>query len=216
MKTNHPFTVGLAFALSSIVLTLLSCTSGSVTEALDQTPTSTLNLETFESNTNYLADCKNITSKKVDAQVGYRSIYPGRTPKEEVEGILGKPLRVNETSWEYDDAAIILDDSLVRQVFASPDKNTILKDMIQEYGCPDIIYALDIHEEHQGIYSRLLFIYAGIGLDFTVDKYPAELHESVTNTSYFVPGTLEYYSQEIYPLDVPNTSKLVSWSEAIR
>ena len=218
MKTaiNRIFLYAALFVLA---LLIASCQSNIPAETPRPVPTVTISIETLRASPNYMAGCEKINLNSTKMQAGYKDIYPGYTTKDEVEDLLGKPIRTNEinsTTWEYDNLAVTFDGLIVNELFVAGDSVTGLKDMILKYGCPDAIYALDINEEHRGEYSRLLFIYPGIGFDFTVDIIPADLNGRINDMSYFKPGTLAYYSDLIHTLDITDTSKLMTWDEAVQ
>jgi hypothetical protein len=179
--------------------------------------TSTISIETLSADPNYMSGCKEINPNSVSRQASYKGIYPGQTTLDEVRNVLGKPLRtydLTDISWEYDNLAVVFDESIVIGLYVDGD-NATLKDLILRYGCPDAIYAVDIYEHPSGAFSRLLFLYPDIGFDFAIDNIPAKLNDTIYQMDYFLPGTLEDYKKRSFSLTIANASKPMTWDEAV-
>ncbi len=212
--------VFLVLFVVSLILLISSCRPGAPAEpTITPVPTSTKNIATLIADPSYMDECKQIYPNSSTEQVGYKEVYPGRTDKSMAEDLLGKPLKVyeiNETTWEYADLDVVLDDSLVKAIFVAGDGVTTLEDMISQFGCPDVVYALDVNEEPQAEYSQVTFLYYRIGLIFTIDHIPAKLNDTITKLTYFEPGTLEDFTDQFRAFAVPDKAKPIPWAEALR
>jgi hypothetical protein len=177
-----------------------------------------VSIETLRADPGYMAGCKEFNPISMNEQAGYQGIYPFITTQEEVSNILGTPLRINEfneISWEYGKLDVVFDKKIVSELYVVGDDVTTLKDLIVQYGCPDVIYALDINEHPFGEYSRLLFLYPSIGFDFTIDHIPAKMNDIVYDMRYFKPGALDDYKNMFFTLSVPNASKPMTWDRSV-
>lgn len=219
MKTKT-YRTSLKFLLTFALL-MTACTANVPTETTIPLPTSTMDIVVLRSRPDYMAGCLELNSNVYGTQANYRGIYAGLTRDSDVLALVGEPLKINnlvDRSWEFEKFSVIFDKTVVTQVLADDDgkiQNGNLADMIGEYGCPEIIYAVDINEHPFGEYSRLLFTYPKIGFDFTIDNIPAKLSDRISATSYYVPTTFEAYTER-FALMIPNASKPLIWADAVK
>lgn len=179
-------------------------------------------LATMIANPEYIRECKETFPAAGKGQVYFLKISPGLTTKEEVERELGAPLKrsIQEVEWQYNayniyftgnivDVVLVYDSNLMKAAFAK---------FLEDYGCPDLVYAFDKSEDHpSGHYTMTRFIYLKAGVEFAFQNYPIRLTDDPINIEYFKPQSLEEYlvhsGYDNYSLDA---AKTVSWGDAVR
>lgn len=171
----------------------------------------------------YLQECKQINPNKIQEQVSYHNIYPGKTKVDEVVALLGNPNKKTELSeseeWEYDEVSIYVSRNIVKDIYfrsIKPIPKSILQ-LVSEYGCPDIVFADDTQIEPTGDYDSTIFVYFENGFNFSFNHFPVESHEIPDDIHFFKPLSREESLLQIRH-DDPNEKdgKPVFWSEAVK
>lgn len=178
-------------------------------------------VKTAVSNPNYLRECKDLNPVDSEEQISYRNIWPGKTKASELELILGSPDEKytfsGTTDWVYDDISLSIEGDIVTEVLISVDTGTdlTLMEIILEYGCPNIIFAVNTTEDQFG-YTDTRFVYHNIGAEFSFRRYPASLNDTPSHVKYFRPMNLEEYleTNEWTALDT-YLGKPIEWNDAI-
>jgi hypothetical protein len=207
--------------LLALMLFITSCTTKTLTEAPILVLTPTTDIAALRSSPDYMRGCLMLNPQVHSSQANYRGIYPGRTTASEVRQRVGEPLKANdfsELSWEYDRFTILFKEEVVTQIFADDDGERLtsnLRDVINTYGCPEVIYGVDINEDPGGEYSRTLFVYLNLGVQFMFDKLPVKLTDTVDRVDYFEPSTLSNYHNIFTYLSIPNKSRPLKWNGAV-
>ena len=228
MRASKAFYLLLVVSLTTIILIACSSIKGEEATPFDLLSTSTVSpsmmAATLVSNTNYMQECKRINPEIRQGQIDYLNIYPGQTRVEDIEAMIGKPIKRNDPSandreWHYDNFNVYIKrgndvvDSIL--VFGDTQFMVSLEYLVKEYGCPDLIYAIDKSEDYpSGAYSFTEFIYFRNGVEFAFDSFPVHLSDLPVFIDFFVPQFLEEYS---YNYIYPNyeVGKPVTWDEAV-
>lgn len=173
-------------------------------------------------NPDYMNGCGELGSLAVGNQQGYLNIFPGKSNKLEVEGILGKPERISSFSdyeeWRYDEVNVRFTSGELSSIFVhSLGKRATLSELVNLHGCPDIIFAMDVSEHPEGNYFVLSFVYHNIGVSFFYNSLFVTLDSKYVESIYFKPSSLEEFIIEREgSYSYPNRAKPITWEEAVR
>ena len=184
-------------------------------------------VQTVVANESYLHECRAINPEKAVEQVSYMGVTPGKTKDSELETILGTPDQKVTSStaidWIYGDTGVFIEKGIVKRIIISyvfipaeeASSEFRLDQLIRNYGCPDILFAVNATEDQVG-YTNTRFIYPTIGIEIDYAAFPASSTELPSNVVYFQPTNVqEYLGQFAAPFFVSNTSKLIEWDEAV-
>lgn len=200
----------------------LSPKNNLVTPTIETAIPTVIGAKTMVSRPTYMDPCLSEYSR-FSQPVGYKDIFPGQTTSSGVENILGSPEKKIETSqeigWVYDfDLAVYFDlNKIVNTIYLGKDAQTSVPfiDILSDYGCPNIIYAIDGDQHPSGVYNTLLFIYHDIGMDVMFFKIPIQVSDKPDQISFFSPVTLGDYLADLEFLEYPGKAKPVDWDEAV-
>ncbi|HSH02917.1 MAG TPA: hypothetical protein VLL52_10395 [Anaerolineae bacterium] len=146
---------------------------------------------------------------KMDEQAGYKNVLPGITDSDELRDKMGEPdiiitseeangytaefgetvdydnwIMVNgETVWVQDDIVI----------FIAVTQNQQLADIVERYGCPQAMYAIELGEHATDAYNTTIILYPSLGLRVDIKGTPPVLSSTDYITYYFEPVSLEEY-----------------------
>lgn len=179
---------------------------------------------TFVSNPEYMKECKMINPDNHKGQISYLGIYPGQSTSEDVLKHLDRPTETNyfsnDEEWVYKGFNINIEEDVVESidVYGDPQLVVSLKELIIQYGCPDLILAVDDSiEQPNGSYSLAHFIYIGNGIDFIISGFPVSLTDVPYSVGFFIPQSLEdYLNRSDYINFGPKVENVVSWREAVK
>lgn len=177
---------------------------------------------TSVSNPKYLSKCKNLNPVDSEKQISYQNIWPGKTRESDLELILGSPDEKytfsGTTDWVYDNVSFSIEGDMVTEVLISVETETdlTLMEIILEYGCPNIIFAVNTTEDQAG-YTDTRFVYHNIGAEFSFRNYPTSLNNTPSHIKYFQPMNLEEYleTNEWTALDT-YLGKPIEWNDAVK
>jgi hypothetical protein len=137
----------------------------------------------------YLQDCRLQYPTKNDRQVDFRNVYPGITTVPDMLEKFGQPnkssgdddqgyqyIYINkERGYSYD---FFTKDHIIKGVSVDdPEIVVPLKDILNKYGCPDLIVAESGEDDTIGapiIFNGVSFTYLNAGLLIRFDGYPIE------------------------------------------
>jgi hypothetical protein len=219
-----------------IVFLLTSCISQQVavekqiptpTDRAESTPA--ISVYDYVSSSNYKKECLEINPATVRAQAGYLGMYPGITRASDMKVALGEPIRIingiRETTWYYHNkpknliSVSITDNIVTRITDVNYDlTNPSLKEIVQEYGCPDIIQVVDRSEHSAGNYDAITLSYPQIGVEFWFEfNNKVHLTSAPSEIRYIKPMALREYIQWYSPFLSINSPmmKPVFWEEVI-
>ena len=95
-------------------------------------------------------------------------------------------------------------------------ETTPLAPVFRQYGCPDVVFAVDLSEHKSGQYSATFLVYLQRGVEFTIRQFPVDLSNEIIATQYFSPGSLEDFLYENPSLQSEIVAKQVSLEEAFK
>lgn len=191
----------------------------------------TISVYEYISDPNSKKECLKINSSTITSQANFNEIYPGTTSAIDVKNLLGEPSQItdggNETGWYYDNNpqeffSIIIVGNIVNRINIDNFNLThpTLKEIVENFGCPDVITLVDTSEHSSGNYNRAVFRYPEIGIEFWFE-YGDENKVALTNVPneirYIVPIKLVEYlksSEPFLAIDSPFI-KPVYWNEVV-
>jgi len=220
-KTNY------LFLHSSILFFLLfGCTP--TTQAVRPTPEPTPTIVYIEdvfkllTTSEYLKECKSIYSKHPTNQISYKGILPEKSTKQDVENFLGPPLDIKEgliETWEYnDELGIVFEDSFVKSIWIHNDTDVLLplEQIVESYGCPDIVIAYDLNEHPSGNAGMTSFVYHNIGLEINYYSFPVNIDQKPDQIIFEKKETLSEYLERMKDvLEIPNKTIFPSWYKTV-
>lgn len=187
--------------------------------------TQTVSIHEFISNRESLAVCLELNPQESTQQAHYNNIYPGKTSGDDLLSLLGEPTNKlsygSEANWLYDKSpvSIVVINDLVDQIYVdnyeSPALN--LKQIVEEYGCPKLIYVTDRSEHSSGKYDSTVFVYTEIGVEFWFDGTSISLSSTSRESRYSKPISLADYTQlykDFLYIDSP-ISEPVYWDDVV-
>jgi len=211
--------------ITYLVFSLFIFTSCAVNPDLQSPSISILD---FVSNPEYNKDCKKIKSSSYPDPIDFLGISPGETTEDGVISALGEPSEVSksgeETNWFYDNrkdvffSIIFVNKTATRIDLVNTSKyQPTLLSIVEKYGCPSIIQALDTSEEPNGMYTRFLFSYPENGVEFWFEFGDINLASVPKEIKYFKPKTLSDYIKywgDSFFVDSP-VMKPIDWSAVV-
>ena len=165
------------------------------------------------SDKDYLKNCRSQYPLVSNQQIGFRDVYPGKTTSEEVLENLGQP---NERStvgeyqdWLYSDDNltfsyhILIKENIVDSAIVETDMAILLplKDILTEYGCPDLIIATELDPSSVAetpSYNTTFFIYHTSGIQIRFEGFPASPSSLASIVSYVKPLALRDFLEDDY------------------
>jgi hypothetical protein len=173
-------------------------------------------------------DCPGTNPSTILSQISYRDVYPGITSANDARDVLGEPTDIiedgAETNWLYDNypvdivSVIIINNIVDRIGIDTYDiSNSSLREIVEEYGCPSLIYITDRSEHSAGNYDVATFSYPDIGVEFWFDGIKLTQSSVPSEIRYFEPISVVDYVQlykEILYIDSP-MSEPVYWHEVV-
>jgi hypothetical protein len=172
----------------------------------------------------YMKDCKTISAPRLRDQQDYLEIFPGQSTDEDVKTRLGNPREQNHfektEEWVYGGFNIYIEDGVVSSIEAYEDAQIMvnLSQLNLEYGCPDLILAIDTSiDRPTGNYDLTKFIYLNNGIEFVFLDFPVSLADNPTSVVFFMPQSAESYLEQSHleNLSLEN-GKPVWWGEAVK
>lgn len=235
MKFPNPhFTI---IALISVVISFYvsSCASSNNSSsnnqpAVMQSPVSTLTVQDVESiinSENYLKECRLKYPIVNSQQIGFLEVYPGITTKDELIAQLGQPNKFSKTDqveeYLYFDASksyayhFYVTKNVVSDISIGSDIRQLdsLKNILEKYGCPDLVIAELLSDDPFAIpseYNTTYFQYLKAGLWIRFEGYPINYSDMPTVISFEKPLSLISFLELRFN---PQASKVVPFSEAI-
>jgi hypothetical protein len=160
--------------------------------------------------------CEQINILNLNAQVGFREIFPGKTLPATVQEILGPPRETSTyedlVQWIYDDVTVSFKFEKVVSVSVHNKSRTLIPliEIIQQYGCPEAVYAFSGNEDFfSQKYSTAMLIYAKIGLTVYTD-FPTSLDKAPNGIDYYISEPLDQY------IRMPGIQKeRIEWNDLI-
>ena len=220
----------------AMLLGLTACEQSLAPAGVTPTPTSppvlTIEaLQTVVASPSYLVGCKSSSDTLLTEQVSYNGVIPGQSTYDDVTNLLGKPDRKAQLddTWVYDDGVSILftqkaNDHVVAEIGVySVDNGTALDQMsapllniVEKYGCPEILYAYDpAIDNRSGQYDITVFAYPTLGIEFQIPHYPVSLNAKPDEISIFASKSVsDYLSERQWILD-PDTAVVPLWDQAV-
>ena len=180
---------------------------------------------TTSGTTNLSSPCSTSVTTNPPSQVSYHGVYPGMTTVTTLEDILGVPIDVHSyepglEEWifqlqeEKGVFPIRIRDGMVTSIVV-PD-NMSLASVFRQYGCPDVIFAVDLSEHKSGQYSATFLVYLQLGIAFTIRQFPVDSFDESITTHYFSPGSLEDFLHENPSLQSEIVAKQVPLEEGLK
>lgn len=216
------FVFGLTLFLFTSCKPILAGSNGQVFQATTHnisSPTSIIETtDPFQENDN---ECETINPSRMEKQIDYLGIFPGKTSSQDVKLLLGSPKETGTLIgeiWYYNEFSITFENSITNSIYVEGDGELLvsLEEVIKRYGCPSIIFTVDRGQEPIGDYSILEFIYPEIGIEFLFYGYPINLTDKPVSAEFFLPLSFyDYLIESGKTLYHPIAGKIVSWSEAI-
>ena len=186
------------------------------------------------SDIDYLEDCRNQYPSVSHQQIGFRDIYPGKTTSDQIFERLGQP-RLHDVTidgyeeWRYYDDnlsfaySIHTKEDIVDFVTVEVDRETLLplKDILNNYGCPDLIIASELDPPpfaETPNYNKTFFIYHTAGIEIRFEGYPVSYSDSAFIVNLIKPLSLRDYLEKKYEqvLLVNDFSSPVQLEEAVK
>jgi hypothetical protein len=172
--------------------------------------------------------CSSPSPNDSHVQIGYRNIYPGQTTAETLEDLFGSPIRVinydpgkQEWLYEYEleegigTFPIRVEDGVV--VSISLQEKIPLGTILEQYGCPDVVFAVDMSEHNSGQYSGTSLIYLELGVMFIVEQFPLQIFDvESSRTHYFKPGSLDDFLLYHPSFQYENVAKQIYFGDALK
>lgn len=191
---------------------------GSATE----TVSNVLLAQTLVANTNYLEPCKKLNPIKSTEQIPYRNILPGKTKGSEIESILGTPDKRSVFGDEINlvygsNVGVFVQDGIVTSILVSleDESGLTLEEVIIQYGCPDLILAVNTTVDQVG-YNDIRLIYNTLGLAVSFPGYPATLSEHADAIWYFPTMTVQEYFEKNGWAQMRSSAQPVEWNDAVK
>lgn len=208
-------------ATSTVIETLVSATP-----MLTNTPilSPAILARTLVADSEYMRDCKAINSSHQEGQLDYHRVLPGKSTNEDVLNLMNKPTENNyfhETiEMVYRGFNVYIENDVVDSIYVYEDPHLLvsLERLILEYGCPDLIYAIDSSiDQPGGNYSVTELIYLNNGIEFLFSSFPVSLTETPYMIDFFKPQPLEkYLIRSNFINEGIENSKPMLWDEAVR
>ena len=155
-------------------------------------------------------------------QLGYRGIYPGQTMDQVLEAF-GMPMDKTKIMgmdiWSYDKVGIHFIDDKIKIMYVEGDEALLVSvnGIVQNYGCPNLIYINDSKEEPTGDYDVTTFVYYDLGVEFLFYKYPLSTTDIPSSATFFVITTLKNYMESSgWAENHPDAGRLVPWAETVK
>lgn len=186
------------------------------------------------SDADYLQDCRSQYPPLSREQIGFRDIYPGKTTSAQILERLGNP-RSHEVTvdgyeeWRYYDDNLTFAYSIHTKkdvtdfVTVEVDRETLLplKDILNKYGCPDLIIATELDSSpvaEKPNYNKTFFIYYTAGIEIRFEGYPVSYSDSASIVNFISPLPLKKYLEYKYEqgLLVDDFSSPVYLEEAVK
>lgn len=153
------------------------------------------------------AACSELFPAKLTGQVDYRGVLAGSTTTDELEGLLGTPTEIynyepGNQEWIYvesdiDGATVSIQDGVVVAIGVGPENGlATLREILELYGCPEVVFAVDLGEEKSGIYSGTELLYLENGLRFIFYRLPLALTDNLGLGVYEAPKSVEQFLYE--------------------
>jgi hypothetical protein len=185
----------------------------------------TIPLETLITGPNYMSGCLAINPVRYTKQEGYLNIMPGVTLSDDLERLVGTPDVKRTDAQRFDNLSMMIRidpaTHIVIEIRIDQHANfPSLMEIIQKYGCPDVIYAINNSMDGpRGIFGATDFVYfKQVGISFRFWRYPVRFEDKPRGIDYFLPGIKAL--EDVYALKPPTyadpVSHLpVSWDAAI-
>jgi hypothetical protein len=154
-----------------------------------------------------------------EEQIGFQSIYPGRTMVQQGLDVLGEPQEKVEydgyTEWIYNGFIVYTSSNLVESVSVNSNYQSMgmLSELVEQYGCPESIYtyiaAEDNEKLYQDQYTTAMLIYSNYGVT---------IFTSLPTTLDSVPTGIEYYppiSSHDYLRKIRFVKEEISWQDLL-
>jgi len=204
------------------ITTLWSCINTSQQPIQNLTPSpipTIISVETVVADSDYLSGCRTKYPNSVKNQIDFKGIYPGVSTKEDLTRILGKPTKIiqvipSEIEWLYDTDAFFLEKDLVVAIYT--DGQVTLKDYLDLYGCPEIIFATDLNQHPAGNYKNLLFVYPQAGFTIAFNEITIQLTDIPIQVAYYTSGTLNDFLSQNEFLLYAIIAKPIFWHEVFK
>jgi hypothetical protein len=161
-------------------------------------------------------------------QVGFGGVFPGVSTYADVTNLLGEPNEkgyggTQRTQWRYDGVSVLFDDGKgvveVIEVFRGEafDRMALpLRDLIEKYGCPEIIYAYDEGEEKSGHFSATSFAYPNLGIEYDFRGTPVSLDSRPEDIDLYASEAIsDYLLDRKQTLQDPEATVVLRWDEAV-
>lgn len=187
------------------------------------TPVNTTATQIFENvvyDSNYLNKCRTEYPPVYSQQVGFQGIYPAKTTLAEALEIFGKfseyrNFEDGREFYSYETFNFTVKNKIVEDIVTNPSRDTVLslRDILREYGCPDLIMASALATGmSELVYNYTAFVYSNVGLRIGFYNYPVTFSESAVEAIYLQPVSPKAY---LKIMSIDTESKLVSFDEAI-
>lgn len=220
-KTNYLF-----LHTSFLFFLLFGCipTTQAVTSTSETTPTTLYVEDIFKllTTTEYLKECKSIYLNNLTNQVSYKGVLPEKSTKQDVENLLGPPLNTKEgliETWEYnDELGIVFEDTFVKSIWIHNDVDVMLplEQIVENYGCPNIVIAYDLSEHPTGNAGMTSFVYHNIGLEVNYYSFPVNIDQKPDQIIFEKKETLSEYLERMKDvLEISGKAMFTSWDQTI-
>jgi hypothetical protein len=171
---------------------------------------------------NYLVECRNNYRDANNVQKCYMNICPGVTSKNELDNLFLKPININgfknATYYIYDKYTILMIDEIVENINIINDEAYIRKfsELLEDYGCPNLILAEDPDEEPAGNYQIVDIIYTLSGFSLKFAGYPISLESIPEQITLFQAVDLKRYLDSSPYLNDIDFARISDWDDAIK
>lgn len=215
-------TIFFVTACNAYTLSTPTAEFSTFTQAPSTTPTF-VPIQTVVANPDYLQECKEQYPNSAQGPADFLGIDAGKVTRDQIIEYIGAPNQIYDSGgkyeqWSYDGFVITINQNNFISIFVSAEKYMLsLADILDEFGCPNVIFALDTQQEASGRYFETEFVYYNIGVSFTFTVLPVPLDKSTTSISYFrtAPDISAFLVQSEGYYDYPNIAKAISWHEAV-
>lgn len=176
-----------------------------------------------------------IIGTPLKTQASYRGLYPGISTKEVVEQVLANSVFAESTQNNedkgtneqtpspyveiaYDTSGVIVE--ILTDYGLEENTNLTLLELINLYGCPDLMFAINMNEDTMSEthpFNDIKFVYVNLGLEAFIERFyaPAPLENDVYLIRYFIPTTVTQYLQTNESLNEPFYAKRIIWNELL-
>ena len=157
----------------------------------------------------YLKGCQESFSKAPTSQVGLKEIYPGRSTPDDLLKKFGEPSQYSETNdiqeYYYSDSLssfvyrFYIKKGYVESIIVSADNELLssLQELLEHYGCPNLIVAENLTEgavAAPASFDAITFWYLDGGLWIHFDSYPITNADKPFSLGFEAPKSLSSFT----------------------